>query len=363
MGDAAPTKSSAKNARAEAVKASKKKADPEGLCLIEQGDAAMADKDFSRAQALFLSAKAACEASTLVSSTPKPKKEKQAPTEKQRAQMAKEAAPEPTREQKLVLKLPQENRQAKPLRPDVDEAHNYALNNAQIHAAYLESTGGGIRTRFPPEPNGYLHIGHAKAMNFNFGQARLAREAGLRGETVMRFDDTNPTAEKQEFIDSILDNVRWLGHDPVSITYSSDYFPKVCRPVSLRRVPPLYELALQLIRVGKAYVCHQSGEKIKAERMALRLYHGKTKLEAKDAGKPLPPLPKGAASPFRNRSVEENLQHFERMRSGRYGEGEAVLRMKGDLYSENSSLWDPAAYRVLFHEHPRTGDAWCIYPT
>jgi len=120
---------------------------------------------------------------------------------------------------------------------------------------------------------------------------------------------------------------------------------------------------VQLIREGKAFICHQTGEQIKAERMALQVYHGKTKVEAKEVGKPAPPLPKEAASPFRTRAVEENLRLFARMRAGRYGEGEAVLRMKGDLLSENSSLWDPAAYRVLFHAHPRTGDAWCIYPT
>jgi glutaminyl-tRNA synthetase len=242
------TKSAAKNARTDAVKASKKKPDPEGLALLEDGDKAMAEKDFAKATELFVAAREKCESSTTAAAVPKAKKEKQPPTEKQLAQMEAQGAAKAAgadaeaavagREQKLILKPAADNQQAKPLRPDVDASHNYALNTAEQHAAYLRSTGGGIRTRFPPEPNGYLHIGHAKAMNFNFGQARLSREAGMQGETVMRFDDTNPTAEKQEFIDSILDNVRWLGHAPVCITYSSDYFQQARRPRCTTRACP-----------------------------------------------------------------------------------------------------------------------------
>ncbi|EOD05227.1 hypothetical protein EMIHUDRAFT_414809 [Emiliania huxleyi CCMP1516] len=319
------SKSGAKTAKTDAVKASRKRPDPEGLRLIEEGEKAFEAKDFVAATERFVAAKAACDAST-VQATAKPKKEKPPPAEKE-AVADKEPKPaDGGVEQKLVLKPPVENIQAKPLRPDIDAAHNYALNAAEDHAAYLKRTGGGIRTRFPPEPNGYLHIGHAKAMNFNFGQARLAREAGGSGATVMRFDDTNPAAEKQEYIDSILDSVAWLGHTPVAVTYSSDYFPQ------------LYDLALQLIRSDGAYVCHQTAEEIKASRMALRNYHGK-----------------------------ENLLLFERMRTGRFGEGEAArvvtLPVACDLLSDNSSLWDPAAYRVLFHSHPRTGDEWCVYPT
>jgi glutaminyl-tRNA synthetase len=245
MSEGIGSKSAAKNARGDAVKASKKKPDPEGLALLEDGDKAMAEKDFAKAVELFVAAKAKCESSTTAVAAPKAKKEKQPPTEKQLAQMAAQGATNAAgadaetsatgREQKLILKPVAENQQAKPLRPDVDAAHNYALNTAEQHAAYLRSTGGGIRTRFPPEPNGYLHIGHAKAMNFNFGQARLSREAGMKGETVMRFDDTNPTAEKQEFIDSILDNVRWLGHTPACVTYSSDYFQQARRSPCLPR--------------------------------------------------------------------------------------------------------------------------------
>jgi len=215
-----------------------------------------------------------------------------------------------------------------------------------VLASHLKATGGSFRTRFPPEPNGYLHIGHAKAMNFNFGQARIGKELGIGGDTVMRFDDTNPAAEKQEFIDSILDNVEWLGHKPACITYSSDYFQQ------------LYELAIKLIRAGGAYVCHQTAAEIKASRDLLRVFHGRG-LPAAEKG----PLPKGAASPYRDRPVEENLACFEKMRTGQYDEGEAFLRMKDDLLSENSSMWDLAAYRILYHAHPRSGDAWCIYPT
>ena len=178
---------------------------------------------------------------------------------------------------RLYLSKPQENTQAKELRSGVDDAHNYAANPAAKLQAHLAATGGKYRTRFPPEPNGYLHIGHAKAMNFNFGQARLAAEMGMGGETVMRFDDTNPTAEKMEFIDSILDNVAWLGHTPAMTTYSSDYFQQ------------LHDLAVQLIKDGGAYVCHQTGAEIKASRDELRLYHGRD-VPPEQKG----PLPKGA---------------------------------------------------------------------
>ena len=213
---------------------------------------------------------------------------------------------------KLYLSKPTENSQAK-WREGVDAAHNYAANPADKLAAHLKATGGKYRTRFPPEPNGYLHIGHAKAMNFNFGQARLAAELGDGGETVMRFDDTNPTAEKQEFIDSILDNVKWLGHTPATVTYSSDYFHQ------------LHDLAVQLIRDGGAYVCHQSAEEIKASRDELRTFHGRG-LPAAEKG----PLPKGASSLYRMRSADENLVEFRKMRQGRYAEGAAFLRLKGD---------------------------------
>jgi len=343
------SKSAAKNAKADAAKASKKKPDPNGLELIEQADAAFDAKDFEKAVSLYISAKEICEASAVAVVS----KEKKAKTDANSAvkptggdevaQLPLEPAVE-DRQPRLYLRAPCENEQAKPLRDGVDAVHNYAQNTSAQLQAHLKATGGAVRTRFPPEPNGYLHIGHAKAMNFNFGQANIAR-ATIGGDTVMRFDDTNPTAEKQEFIDSILGSVEWLGHRPFKTTYSSDYFSE------------LYHLAVALIRAGCAYVCHQTGEQIKSERMALRDYI------ARKAKGERGTLPTSASSPFRNRSVDVNLAMFERMKQGRFAEGEAVLRMKGDLHSDNSALWDPAAYRIMYHEHPRTRDSWCIYPT
>ena len=218
------SKAAAKNAKTDAGKAAKKRPDPEGLKLIEQGDAAMADKDFAKAIELFTQAKTCCESSS-VETVAKEKKPK-APAAPTASAEKKQEEEEEERKPRLVLRNPAENLQAKPLREGVDAEHNYALNTDAQLRAHLETTGGKYMTRFPPEPNGYLHIGHAKAMNFNFGQARLGREAGVGGGTIMRFDDTNPAAEKQEFIDSILDNVAWLGHSPLKITYSSDYFQR-----------------------------------------------------------------------------------------------------------------------------------------
>ena len=348
MSEGGASKSAVKNAKADAAKAAKKKPDPAGVALMEQAEAALAAKELDRALALFKQAEETFKTSTM-EAVAKEKKEKAPPKPKDAppdavvAASAEEAA---KKQPRLYLSLPEENTQAKPLREGVDSEHNYAANSAQKLQAHLKATGGIVKTRFPPEPNGYLHIGHAKAMNFNFGQARIAAEMGKGGATVMRFDDTNPTAEKQEFIDSILDNVAWLGHTPASVTYSSDYFQE------------LYDLAIQLIRDGGAYVCHQTAAEIKASRDLLRAYHGRG-LPPAERGN----LPKGASSPYRDRSVEENLHCFQKMKQGRYAEGEAFLRMKGDLYSENSSMWDLAAYRIMYHAHPKTGDAWCIYPT
>jgi glutaminyl-tRNA synthetase len=197
-----------------------------------------------------------------------------------------------------------------------------AQNSAELLERRRAATGGKVVCRFPPEPNGYLHIGHAKAMFIDFGYA-----AKTSGETILRFDDTNPVAEKEEYVDSIIDMVEWMGHKPVRVTYSSDYFME------------LYELAKELIRRGKAYVCHQTGDKIKTGRENM------------------------IESPFRKRSIEENLKLFDDMRKGKYGEGEAILRMKIDMKSVNSVMRDPIAYRVLHSPHARTGDEWCIYPS
>jgi glutaminyl-tRNA synthetase len=184
-----------------------------------------------------------------------------------------------------------------------------------------------VVTRFPPEPNGYLHIGHAKAIALNFG---VAEEFG--GRCHLRFDDTNPTKEEQEYIDAIEADVRWLGFDwGQHLYHASDYFEQ------------LYEWAEHLIRTGKAYVDDQSPDEIRATRGTLT--------EA------------GQNSPFRDRTVEENLDLFRRMRAGEFPNGARVLRAKIDMASGNINLRDPVLYRILHATHPRTGDAWCIYPS
>jgi glutaminyl-tRNA synthetase len=186
--------------------------------------------------------------------------------------------------------------------------------------------GGRVHTRFPPEPNGYLHIGHAKSICLNFG---IAAEFG--GLCNLRFDDTNPTKEEVEYVESIEQDVRWLGFDWADrLFYASDYFDR------------LYEFALQLIRDGKAYVDDLSADEI-------REYRG-TLTEA------------GRNSPYRDRSVAENLELFERMRKGEFPEGSRVLRAKIDMASPNINLRDPTIYRIRFASHHRTGDKWCIYP-
>jgi glutaminyl-tRNA synthetase len=182
-----------------------------------------------------------------------------------------------------------------------------------------------IQTRFPPEPNGYLHLGHAKAICLNFG---LADEFG--GKTNLRFDDTNPEKEEQEYVDSILNDVRWLGFEWDGLYYASDYFDR------------LYAWAVKLINDGKAYVDDLSAEEI-------RKYRG-TLTEP------------GKESPHRNRTVKENLDLFERMRDGEFPDGSRVLRAKIDMASPNLNLRDPIMYRILHAAHHRTGDKWCIYP-
>jgi glutaminyl-tRNA synthetase len=198
----------------------------------------------------------------------------------------------------------------------------------EIIARDLETNkfGGRVHTRFPPEPNGYLHIGHAKSICLNFG---IAGEFG--GRCNLRFDDTNPTKEEQEYVDSIKEDVRWLGFDWAGREYyASDYFEK------------LYAYAVQLIKKGKAYVCDLAADEI-------REYRG-TLTEA------------GRESPYRNRSVEENLDLFERMRKGEFPDGARTLRAKIDMASGNINMRDPVMYRILHAEHHRTGDKWCIYP-
>ena len=183
-----------------------------------------------------------------------------------------------------------------------------------------------VCTRFPPEPNGYLHIGHAKSILLNYG---LSQE--YNGEFHMRFDDTNPTKEKTEFVDSIKADIQWLGADwKDHLYYASDYFPQ------------MYEAAVKLIKKGKAFVCDLSAEEIRAYRGTL--------------------TEPGKESPYRNRSVEENLDLFERMKNGEFEDGSKVLRAKIDMASPNINMRDPVIYRVAHMHHHRTGDIWCIYP-
>jgi len=184
---------------------------------------------------------------------------------------------------------------------------------------------GLVQTRFPPEPNGYLHIGHAKAICLDFG---LADEFG--GKTNLRFDDTNPSKEETEYVDSIMADVKWLGFEWDGLFYASDYFGQ------------LYEWAVQLIKAGKAYVDDLSADEI-------RQYRG-TLTEP------------GKNSPYRDRTVEENLELFERMRAGDFPDGSRVLRAKIDMASPNLNMRDPVMYRILHAEHHRTGNKWCIYP-
>lgn len=186
---------------------------------------------------------------------------------------------------------------------------------------------GRVHTRFPPEPNGYLHIGHAKSICLNYGIAR-----DYNGKFNLRFDDTNPTKEEQEYVDSIIEDVKWLGADfEDRILYASDYFEQ------------MYDYAVQMIRKGKAYVDDLDNE-------TMREYRGTITQPGKE-------------SPFRNRTVEENLDLFERMRKGEFTEGEKVLRAKIDMSSPNMLLRDPVMYRIIHASHHRTGDKWCIYPT
>lgn len=186
--------------------------------------------------------------------------------------------------------------------------------------------GGRVHTRFPPEPNGYLHIGHAKSICLNFGTARK-----FGGLTNLRFDDTNPTKEDTEYVDSIMEDVRWLGFDwDDRLFYASDYFDK------------LYEFAVSLIKRGKAYVDFQTQETISEQKGV--------------------PTRAGIDSPYRNTSPEENLEIFAKMKAGFYNDGDCVLRAKIDMSSPNMHMRDPLMYRILKQPHHRTGDKWCIYP-
>ena len=182
-----------------------------------------------------------------------------------------------------------------------------------------------VQTRFPPEPNGYLHIGHVKAINIDFSMARK-----YNGTCNLRFDDTNPTKEDVEYVDSIMEDIKWLGFEWDNVYYASDYFPII------------YDCAIKLIEKGLAYVDDLSADEI-------REYRGTLSSPGKE-------------SPYRNRTVEENLDLFRRMTDGEFADGERVLRAKIDMASGNMNMRDPVIYRVLHAHHHRTGDKWCVYP-
>ncbi|MBR0519521.1 glutamine--tRNA ligase, partial [bacterium] len=182
-----------------------------------------------------------------------------------------------------------------------------------------------VATRFPPEPNGYLHIGHAKSICLNFGIAKQ-----YNGTCNLRFDDTNPCKEDTEYVDSIMNDVKWLGFQWDGMYYASNYFQK------------LYEYAVELIKMGKAYVCELTPDQIREYRGTL--------------------TEPGKNSPYRDRSVEENLALFEKMKNGELEDGSAVLRAKIDMASPNINMRDPAIYRIRHATHHKTGDDWCIYP-
>lgn len=211
------------------------------------------------------------------------------------------------------------------------ENDNAVKSNNFIHQIVEEEISAGknngrVHTRFPPEPNGYLHIGHAKSICLNFGTAQK-----YNGLTNLRFDDTNPSKEETEYVDSIMEDVRWLGFDwDDRLYYASDYFDR------------LFEFAVKLIKEGKAYIDEQDAETISAQK-----------------GTPTRP---GTESPFRGRSVEENLDLFMRMKAGEFNEGDLVLRAKIDMSSPNMHMRDPILYRIMKTPHHRTGDKWCIYP-
>lgn len=215
-----------------------------------------------------------------------------------------------------------------------------AINTPELLAEHASINGSKVRTRFPPEPNGYLHAGHAKSMNMNFELAfeKLGVPPENR-ETIFRYDDTNPEAESKEYIDSLRYDVEWMGWRPSKVTFTSDYFDQ------------LHELAIKLIKKGLAYVCHQSKAEIEKSRDIARANIS----NPENKGNP--------NSPWRDRPIEENLREFENMRKGKYAANEATLRLKMDMNSPNPNMWDQVAYRIKYMPHPHAGDKWCIYPT
>jgi glutaminyl-tRNA synthetase len=207
-----------------------------------------------------------------------------------------------------------------------EAGHSNFIREIVLDDLKTNKYGGRVHTRFPPEPNGYLHIGHAKSIQLNFG---LAREFG--GKCNLRFDDTNPSKEETEYVDSIIEDVRWLGGDwEDRLFYASDYFGQ------------LYDWAVQLIKAGRAYVCDLTPDQVRQQRGTL--------------------TEPGQESPYRERSVDENLDLFARMKAGEFPDSARTLRAKIDMASPNLNLRDPIMYRILHAEHHRTGRQWCIYP-
>ena len=198
----------------------------------------------------------------------------------------------------------------------IEEIINRDLESGKVKEVY---------TRFPPEPNGYLHIGHAKSLCLNFGIKRK-----YNGKCNLRFDDTNPVKEDEEYVESIKEDIRWLGFEWDKLLFASDYFEE------------MYNCAVTLIKKGKAFVCDMSAEEISRNRGSL--------------------TEPGKESPWRNRSVEENLDLFERMKNGEFADGEKVLRAKIDMASPNINMRDPVIYRIVHARHHNTGDKRCVYP-
>ena len=227
----------------------------------------------------------------------------------------------------------------------------WAINSPELKKLHKERNGNIIRTRFPPEPNGYLHIGHAKSMNMNFSLA--FEKLGVPVEnrrTIFRYDDTNPEAESAEYIDSLRRDLEWLGWKPERTTYSSDYFDQ------------LYDFAIHLIKKGLAYVCDMTKKEMEAQReLAMKRANARNTGKDPDVEAPIP-SPDVLPGRNRNTSVERNLDLFTKMRLGFFDEGTYTLRLKMDFESSNPNMYDLCAYRIKYTPHPHAGDGWCIYP-
>ncbi|OHT15522.1 glutaminyl-tRNA synthetase family protein [Tritrichomonas foetus] len=245
------------------------------------------------------------------------------PAAKPKAKPKAKAAPKKDEQKKVEESTEEKELDFKGIVASFPSPQDNAMGNSkEILEEHLKITDGNYMTRFPPEPNGWIHIGHAKAMYLDFGLAEMKK-----GKCYMRFDDTNPAKEKDEFIEGIKKDVNWMGFNWWKITHTSDYFQQ------------LYEFAIHLIKEGLAYVCHQTKEEIKLGRE------------------------NHTASPWRDRPVAESLREFELMKCGYYAPSEATLRLKMDITSANPNMYDQVAYRIIYNTHPRTHDQWCIYPT